>query len=66
VIEPRTEEPKMMEPGSTFRGSMSRGSSKDEGSYIYPGRHLLDRSFVLNSDSILIYWYSFTSNELYF
>jgi hypothetical protein len=34
--------------------------------YIRLGRHLLDRSFVLNSNSILIYWYSFTSNELYF
>jgi hypothetical protein len=34
--------------------------------YISLGRHLLDRSFVLNSNSILIYWYSFTSNELYF
>jgi hypothetical protein len=54
-MEPRTEEPKMMEPGSTFRGSMSRGSSKDEGSYICLGRYLLDKSFVLNLDSILIY-----------
>jgi hypothetical protein len=44
----------MMEPGSTFGGSMSGGSSKDEGSYIYLGRYLLDRSFVLNSDSNLI------------
>jgi hypothetical protein len=34
--------------------------------YIRLGHHLLDRSFVLNSNSILIYWYSFTSNELYF
>jgi hypothetical protein len=34
--------------------------------YIRLGRHPLDRSFVLNSNSILIYWYSFTSNELYF
>jgi hypothetical protein len=34
--------------------------------YIRLGRHLLDKSFVLNSNSILIYWYSFTSNELYF
>jgi hypothetical protein len=33
--------------------------------YIRLGRYLLDRSFVLNSNSILIYWYSFTSNELY-
>jgi hypothetical protein len=33
--------------------------------YIKLGRYLLDRSFVLNSNSILIYWYSFTSNELY-
>jgi hypothetical protein len=33
--------------------------------YIRLGRHPLDRSFVLNSNSILIYWYSFTSNELY-
>jgi hypothetical protein len=55
MIEPQTEEPKIIEPGSTFRGSMSGGSSKDERSYICLGRHLLDRSFVLNSDSILIY-----------
>jgi hypothetical protein len=34
--------------------------------YIKLGRYLLDRSFVLNSNNILIYWYSFTSNELYF
>jgi hypothetical protein len=34
--------------------------------YIRLGRHLLDRSFVLNSNSILIYWYSSTSNKLYF
>jgi hypothetical protein len=34
--------------------------------YIKLGCYLLDRSFVLNSNSILIYWYSFTSNELYF
>jgi hypothetical protein len=34
--------------------------------YIRLGRHLLDRSFVLNSNNILIYRYSFTSNELYF
>jgi hypothetical protein len=56
----------MMEPGSTFGGFTSGGSSKDEGSYICLGRHPLDRSFVLNSSSILIHWYSFTSNELYF
>jgi hypothetical protein len=34
--------------------------------YIKLGRHLLDKSFILNSDSILIYWYSFTNNKLYF
>jgi hypothetical protein len=34
--------------------------------YIRLGRYLLDKSFVLNSNSILIYWYSFTSNKLYF
>jgi hypothetical protein len=34
--------------------------------YIRLGRHLLSRSFVLNSNSILIYWYFFTSNKLYF
>jgi hypothetical protein len=34
--------------------------------YINLGRHLLDRSFVLNSNNILIYWYSYASNELYF
>jgi hypothetical protein len=34
--------------------------------YIRLGRHLLDKSFVLNSNNIPIYWYSFTSNELYF
>jgi hypothetical protein len=34
--------------------------------YMRLGRYLLDRSFVLNSNNILIYWYSFTSNELYF
>jgi hypothetical protein len=47
----------------------SRGSKGDlfaRRFYIKLGRHLLDRSFVLNSNSILIYWYSFTSNELYF
>jgi hypothetical protein len=59
-------EPKLMEPGSTFGGSTPGGSSKERRSYIYLGRHLLDRNFVLNSNSILIYWYSFTSNELYF
>jgi hypothetical protein len=59
-------EPKIMEPGSTFGGSMSRGSSRERKSYICLGRHPLDKSFVLNSNNILIYWYSFTSNELYF
>jgi hypothetical protein len=47
----------------------SRGSKGDliiRRFYIRLGRYLLDRSFVLNSNSILIYWYSFTSNELYF
>jgi hypothetical protein len=47
----------------------SRGSRGDlfvRRFYIDPGYYLLDRSFVLNSNSILIYWYSFTSNELYF
>jgi hypothetical protein len=47
----------------------SRGSGGDlfvRRFYISLGRHLLDKSFVFNSNSILIYWYSFTSNELYF
>jgi hypothetical protein len=47
----------------------SRGSKRDlfvRRFYISLGRHLLDKSFVLNSNSILIYWYSFTSNKLYF
>jgi hypothetical protein len=47
----------------------SRGSRGDlfvRRFYINPGYHLLDKSFVLNSNNILIYWYSFTSNELYF
>jgi hypothetical protein len=34
--------------------------------YINLGRYLLDKSFMLNSNSILIYWYSSTSNDLYF
>jgi hypothetical protein len=47
----------------------SRGSKGDpfvRRFYISLGRYLLDKSFVLNSNNILIYWYSFTSNELYF
>jgi hypothetical protein len=44
----------------------SRGDLFVQRFYIDPGRYLLDKSFVLNSNSILIYWYSFTSNELYF
>jgi hypothetical protein len=47
----------------------SRGSKGDliiRRFYIKLNCYLLDRSFVLNSNSILIYWYSFTSNELYF
>jgi hypothetical protein len=46
----------------------SRGSKGDpfvRRFYISLGRYLLDKSFVLNSNNILIYWYSFTSNELY-
>jgi hypothetical protein len=35
VMEPQNIEPKIIKPGSTFRGSMLGGSSKDEGSYIY-------------------------------
>jgi hypothetical protein len=62
---PQNIEPKMMEPGSTFGGSTLGGSSKNKGSYIYLGRYLLDKSFVLNSNNILIYRYSFTSNKLY-
>jgi hypothetical protein len=34
--------------------------------YIRLGRYLLNKNFMLNSNNILIYWYSFTSNKLYF
>jgi hypothetical protein len=52
----------MIEPGSTFGGSMFRGSISErlqQGDrnpiYICLGCYLLDRSFMLNSNSILIY-----------
>jgi hypothetical protein len=53
----------VMDPWGSRRGS--RGDPFVRRFYISLGRHLLDKSFVLNSNNILIYWYSFTSNELY-
>jgi hypothetical protein len=54
----------VMDPWGSRRGS--KGDLFARRFYISLGCYLLDKSFVLNSNNILIYWYSFTSNELYF
>jgi hypothetical protein len=46
----------MIEPGSTLGGSKQKEALVQEQKfYIKLGRHPLDRSFMLNSNSILIY-----------
>jgi hypothetical protein len=58
------------QPTSCDRSLGIQGGSKGDlfvrRFYIRLGCFLLNKIFVLNSNNILIYWYSFTSNELYF